>query len=74
MSVLARIAADVTSLIDIQQAIRNPHRTAISIDHTCTGYGCRGGMIVYFFFSLFRSDPPLFMQVGRGADDIPHLT
>jgi len=29
-------------------------------------------MIVYFFISLFRSRAPLFIHVGRGADDIPH--
>jgi hypothetical protein len=44
-SIPTRSAAHAISPIDIQQAIRNPYRTAITVDHTCTGYGCRSGMI-----------------------------
>ena len=59
------IFPNVTSPIDFQQAIGNPYRTAITVDYTCTGYGCRSGMIMYFFISLFRSRAPLFIHVGR---------
>ena len=59
-----RSEADVTYLIDIQQAVRNPYCTAITVDYTCTGYGCRSGMIVYFLIFLFRSYAPYSYMWG----------